>query len=90
MNVVRIRSVSNICLILSNYHNWDEDKQGPAYLTGVTILFGIVHPDALDPEQIKFSKQDHTTAQVVWSIIASNELESLENETAMLEKRLMW
>jgi hypothetical protein len=75
INGVCIHSVSNIRLILSNYHNLDYAKRGPAYLTGVTILFGIVQPEAPDPDQMEFSKQDHATARVVWSIVATTELE---------------
>jgi hypothetical protein len=53
----------------------DNDKIGSAYLRGVTILFGKTQPDAPDPDQIEFTKQDHATAQVVWSVIALTELE---------------
>jgi hypothetical protein len=77
VNGVRIRSVSNLQLILSNYHNLDDAKRGPVYLTGVTILFGIAQPEAPDPDQMEFSKQDHAAARVVWSIVATTELESL-------------
>jgi hypothetical protein len=41
-------------------------------LTGTTILFGALQPNAPEPEQIKFSEQDHATAWVVWSIIATD------------------
>jgi hypothetical protein len=68
-------------MILSDYHNLDDEKRGPAYLTGVTILFGIARPDAPDPDQLEFGEQDPAMARVVWSIMASSEMESLENET---------
>jgi hypothetical protein len=71
MNGVRIRLVSDIRLILHNYHEHDEVR-GPAYLTGTTILFGALQPNAPEPEQIEFSEQDHATARVVWSIIATD------------------
>jgi hypothetical protein len=77
INGVRIRSVSYIRLILSNYYNLDDAKRGPAYLTGVTILFRIAQTEAPDPDQMEFSKQDHATARVVWSIVATTELELL-------------
>jgi hypothetical protein len=80
INGVRIRSVSDIRLILSGYQNLDDTKRGPAYLTGVTILFGIAQQEAPDPDQMEFSEQDHATARVVWSILASTELESLAND----------
>jgi hypothetical protein len=54
-------------------------QRGPAYLTGVTILFGIAQQEAPDPDQMEFSKQDHATARVVWSIVATTELESSAN-----------
>jgi hypothetical protein len=41
INGIRIYSVSDIQMILSDYHNLDDEKRGPAYLMGVTILFGI-------------------------------------------------
>jgi hypothetical protein len=80
INGVCIRSISDIGLILSDYHDLDDTKRGPAYLTGVTILFGIAQQEAPDPDQMEFSEQDHATARVVWSILASTELESLAND----------
>jgi hypothetical protein len=89
INGVRIRSVRDIRLILSSYHNLDDTKRGPAYLTGVTILFGIAQQEAPDPDQMEFSEQDHATAQVVWSILASTELESLDNDAHEVDAILL-
>ena len=61
MNGVHVRSVADIRLILHDYHNVD-DKRGPAYLTGITILFGVAQESDPDPDQIPFNKQDHATA----------------------------
>jgi hypothetical protein len=82
MNGVHIRLVSDIRLILHDYHEHDEVR-GPAYLTGITILFGALQPNAPKPEQIEFSEQDHATARVVWSIIAtaSNEQSEWQSPT---------
>jgi hypothetical protein len=46
----------------------------------VTILFGIAQQEASDPDQMEFSKQDHSTARVVWSIVATTELELLAHD----------
>ena len=70
INGVRIRTVTDIRMILHDYHDPD-GKRGPAYLTGVTILFGVADRNLLEPDQIEFSEQDHATARVVWSIIGS-------------------
>jgi hypothetical protein len=78
MNGIRIRPINHIRLILHDYHQLNE-KREPAYLTGVTILFGIAHPTDPEPGQIEFSENDHATARVVWLTIASS---SLKNETA--------
>jgi hypothetical protein len=67
MNGIQIRSINDIRLILHDYHQIDE-KRGPAYLTGVTILFGIAHITDPEPYQIEFSKNDHAMARVVWLI----------------------
>jgi hypothetical protein len=76
MNGVCIRSVSDLRLILHDYHEEDAVR-GPAYLTGITILFGALTPMACEPEQIEFSEQDHATARVVWSIIATEAIVKL-------------
>jgi hypothetical protein len=80
MNGVRIRSVSDIRLIVHGYHEL-EGSGRPAYLTGITILFGITSLNDPEPKQIEFSKNGHATAQAVWSIIASS---TLDNHTATI------
>jgi hypothetical protein len=80
INGVRIRSVTDIWHILDDYHD-PKVTRGPAHLTGVTILFGIASDIPPEPDHIEFSAQDHATARVVWSLIASLSLESLDNET---------
>ena len=71
MSGVRIHSINDIRLLLHDFHDPTEDC-GPVYLTGITIPFGITQAEAPDPEQIEFSEQDHITARVVWSIIATS------------------
>jgi hypothetical protein len=80
INGISIRSVTNIRHILDNYHD-PKASRGPAHLSGITILFGIVTDTPPEPEHIEFLAQDHATARVVWSLIASSSLESLDNET---------
>ena len=77
MNGIRIRSVADIQMILHDYHDMDV-KRGPAYITGITILFGVTQPHDPDPDQILFSEQDHATARAVWSIIGSNDLATIK------------
>jgi hypothetical protein len=77
MNGIRIRTISDIRLILHDYHQLD-NSCGPAYLTGITILFGLLDATKPEPDQLVFSEQDHATARAVWSIIAER---SLANET---------
>jgi hypothetical protein len=40
MNGIRICSVTDIQHILHDYHSNLDEKRGPAFLTGITILFG--------------------------------------------------
>jgi hypothetical protein len=77
MNGIRIRTISDIRLILHDYHQLD-NKRGPVYLTGITILFGLLDVTKPEPDQLEFSEHDHATARAVWSIIAGA---SLINET---------
>ena len=77
MNGVRIRSVSDIRLILHDYHDPDGNRS-PAYLSGITMLFGVAQPNSPEPDHLEFSEQDHATACVVWSVLASS---FVENET---------
>ena len=74
INGVRIRTVTDIRMILHDYHDPDW-KRGPAYLTGVTILFGVAAINSPEPDQIEFSEQDHASARVFWSILGSSALE---------------
>ena len=73
INGVRIRTVTDIRMILHDYQEPDW-KRGPAYLMGVTILFGVAAINSPEPDQIEFSEQDHATARVVWSILGSSAL----------------
>jgi hypothetical protein len=86
MNGVQIPSVTDIQHILHNYHGDSDKKRGPAYLTGITILFGKPSPAAPEPDQLDFTAQDHATAQVVWALIAesfdTNEV-SLSNDASL-------
>jgi hypothetical protein len=57
----------------------DQAEVGGQTYASTTILFGIVQPEVPDPDQMEFIKQDHATARVVWSIVATTELELLAN-----------
>jgi hypothetical protein len=62
MNGIRIRSVTDIQHILHDYHGDLDDKLGPAFLTGITILFGKPDSQAPEPDQLDFTVHDHATA----------------------------
>ena len=64
MNGVRIRSVSDIRLILHDYHDPDGNR-GPAYLSGITMLFGVTQPTRLS--QIILNSASKTMLQHVSS-----------------------
>jgi hypothetical protein len=86
MNGVQICSITDIQHILHNFHGDSDKKHGPAYLTGIRILFRKPAPAAPEPDQLDFTAQDHATAQVVWALIAesfdTNEV-SLSNDTSL-------
>jgi hypothetical protein len=82
MNGVQIRSITDIQHILHNFHGNSDKKRGPAYLTGITILFGKPSPAAPEPDQLDFTAQDHATARVVWAL-NTNEV-SLCNDASSL------
>jgi hypothetical protein len=86
MNGVQIQSITDIQRILHNYHGNSDKKRGPAYPTGITILFGKPSPAAPEPDQLDFTAQDHATAQVVRALIAEsfdmNEV-SLNNDASL-------
>jgi hypothetical protein len=65
MNYIRIRSVANIQHILHDYHSDLDENQGPAFLTGITILFGKQDKLAPEPDQLNFTAHDHAIASVV-------------------------
>jgi hypothetical protein len=81
MNGIRICSVTDIQHILHNYHSDPDDKRGPAFLTGSTILFRKPDNKAPEPDQLNFTAHDHATARVVWALIAESSNNALENLT---------
>jgi hypothetical protein len=62
MNGIRTCSVTDIQHILHDYHFDPDDKRGPAFLTGITILFGKPDNKAPEPDHLDFTAHDHATA----------------------------
>jgi hypothetical protein len=81
MNGIRIRSITDIQHILHDYHGNLDDKRGPAFLTGITILFGKPDNTAPEPDHLDFTAHDYATARVVWALIAESSNDALENLT---------
>jgi hypothetical protein len=81
MNGIRIRSITDIQHILHDYHGDLDDKRGPAFLTGITILFGKPDNTAPEPDHLDFTAHDHATARVVWALITESSNDALKNST---------
>jgi hypothetical protein len=67
--------------ILHDYHGDLDKKQGPEFLTGITILFGKPDNLAPEPEQLNFMAHDHATALVIRALIAESSLDTFKNLT---------
>jgi hypothetical protein len=62
MNGIRIRSVTDRQHILHDYHGGLDEKEGPAFLTGIAILFQKPDNRAPEPDQLDCTAHDHATA----------------------------
>jgi hypothetical protein len=62
MNGIRICSVTDIQHILHDYHGNLDEKEGLAFLTGITILSRKPDNQPPEPDQLDFTAHDHATA----------------------------